>query len=398
MGTPHRGLPPPSAMTLGPEPVRSIPPPLSTSFAGMPEPPRQWQGAEESMNRWLLTKAEEEKRKQEEERTRQESLRLEQRRIEQGILLEAIRSGIPPHLVPIIFAGIGSHSVANLSVEWLQQYNNSLHAAQQQQQISSQSQATGSPDNRRERLLAGPQPYPPSAPIPGAASSQQPPAGPSSAPYGYGSNPLSPSVRSQPPPSGPSSSSTRGPLQQVLPRVAPEEQRSSSAHQVLSGAVQPVQMQMGQPEQSASSPGGGIFFHHWQPPSSQSAGGNQPPTPSENTNSPKRRKAQVLQPTSMPPTSEPRYSASSFVHVTSPVGSTSSGRKRRLSDTSTTNRPGQVTSRKNRSRGNTESSAAMPEEDRLVYLATTSTRPRSDHEDHTTTTMYPDPTRPKESS
>ena len=273
MGTPHRGLPPPSVMAL-PDPGRTIPPPISTSsFAGMPEPPRQWHGAEESMNRWLSTKAEEEKRKQEEEKTRQESLKLEQRRIEQSILLDAIRSGVPAHLVPIIFAGIGSHSLANLNVEWLQQYNNSLHSAHQQQ-LTGQTHSSGSPDNRRDRVLAGPQPYPPQA-----QGAPPQPLGPPSAPYGYASNPMSPTLRSQQA-SGPSSSTLRGPIQQVLPRLSTEEQRPGPPP---SGAIQSGQSQIGQQEQSQSSPGGGIFFHHWQPPtssSSQTASANQPPTPS----------------------------------------------------------------------------------------------------------------------
>jgi hypothetical protein len=88
----------------------------------------------------------------------------------------------------------------------------------------------------------------------------------------------------------------------------------------------------------------------------------------EYANSPKRRKAQTSQPPIMPPTSEPRYNSSSFVHVGSPAGSASGARKRRLSDTSTTARPSYApSSRKNRSRGNTESSAAISEEDRLRY-------------------------------
>lgn len=275
MSAPHRGLPPPSAMAL-PDPGRAIPPPIST-FSGMPEPPRQWQGAEEAMGRWLLTKAEEEKRKQEEEKTRQESLRLEQRKIEQTILLDAIRSGVPPHLVPIIFAGIGSHSVANLSIEWLQQYNNSLHTAQHQQ-LTGQSQSTGSPDMRRERLITSVPPQFPTAAaqVPSAGPATQPaPPGQPSAPYGYGSNPMSPSVASRQP-SAPSSSNIRGPLQQMLPRLATDEQRQAPPPPPTGGAVQPTSVQMGQQEQT-SSPSTGIFFHHWVPPSSQATGGNPPP-------------------------------------------------------------------------------------------------------------------------
>ncbi|KAJ9667797.1 hypothetical protein H2201_001983 [Coniosporium apollinis] len=122
----------------------------------MPAPPSQWQGAEESMRNWLMAKAEEEKRKQEEERTRQEGLRLEQRKIEQTMLRDSMSGGVPPHLVPMIFAGIGGGNLANISIDWLQQYAAQLQAAQQQQVIV---QSQSSPDSRRDqRMIGQPQP------------------------------------------------------------------------------------------------------------------------------------------------------------------------------------------------------------------------------------------------
>ena len=64
MSTPHRGLPPPAAMTL-PQPGQQPPPlgqpPLSQPMGQLPAPPQQWQGAEESMRNWLHAKAEEDK-------------------------------------------------------------------------------------------------------------------------------------------------------------------------------------------------------------------------------------------------------------------------------------------------------------------------------------------------
>jgi hypothetical protein len=111
MGSQHRGLPPPSAMTL-PDPGRG-PPPMSSSLGQLPPAPTQWQGAEDGMKNWLAAKAEEERRKQEEEKTRQETLRLEQRKVEQSMLRESMQGGVPPHLVPIIFAGIGGGNLAN---------------------------------------------------------------------------------------------------------------------------------------------------------------------------------------------------------------------------------------------------------------------------------------------
>ena len=63
------------------------------------------------MRHWLSTKAEEErtkqeeeKRRQEEERTRQESFRLEQRLVEQSMLRDSMKGGIPPQMIPVIFA------------------------------------------------------------------------------------------------------------------------------------------------------------------------------------------------------------------------------------------------------------------------------------------------------
>ena len=142
MSQTHRGLPP---LTL-PEPGRGQPVMSQQTGSGpgqMPAPPSQWQGAEESMRNWLLAKAEEDKRRQEEERTRQESLRLEQRKIEQSMLRDSMKGGIPPHLVPMIFAGIsgsssGSGSYGHLSQDWLLQYSTQLQGAQHQaSQVSS---------------------------------------------------------------------------------------------------------------------------------------------------------------------------------------------------------------------------------------------------------------------
>ena len=140
MSAPHRGLPPPSAMTL-PTPDR-IPPP--SSLNSLPPAPPQWQGADESMRNWLLAKSEEDRRKQEEERSRQEGFRLETRKIEQQMLHDALQGGIPPHMIPIVFAGIGGANMSNVSMEWAQHYmaqftiQQQLQLQQQQQQAQAQ--------------------------------------------------------------------------------------------------------------------------------------------------------------------------------------------------------------------------------------------------------------------
>ncbi len=74
------------------------------------------------MRAWLIAKAEEDKRKQEEERTRQESLRLEQRRMEHDILRTSLQGGIPPPMVPVVFAGMAGGVLPQATLEWAQQY------------------------------------------------------------------------------------------------------------------------------------------------------------------------------------------------------------------------------------------------------------------------------------
>ncbi|KAF2650965.1 hypothetical protein K491DRAFT_113590 [Lophiostoma macrostomum CBS 122681] len=264
MGTPHRGLPPPSAMTL-PDPGRG-PPPLQSSMGTLPPAPSQWQGAEDGMKNWLMAKAEEDRRKQEEEKTRQEGLRLEQRKIEQSMLRESMQGGVPPHLVPIIFAGIGGGGLANMTTEWVQQYSAQLQSAQQQQQQQAQTQSQLSPELRREtRLIGQGQPglyggapqtpqtvLPPTSVLPNQPL-QQPQHGAFST-SSYASGNLSPRARA---------AQASGHQPPTAPSNVQQLQQSQSAQQ----------------EQSSPS----IYFHHWVPPASQqekSSTGNPPATPS----------------------------------------------------------------------------------------------------------------------
>ena len=71
----------------------------------LPPAPTSWQSAEQ-MKYWLLARAEEDRRFQEVERTCQETLRLKQREIEQSMLQDSLRAGVPPHIIPLIFAGM----------------------------------------------------------------------------------------------------------------------------------------------------------------------------------------------------------------------------------------------------------------------------------------------------
>ncbi|MCJ1481384.1 hypothetical protein MMC06_001541 [Schaereria dolodes] len=362
MSTPHRGLPPPSAMTL-PNPDRG-PTSVGQSMGQMgqlPAPPSQWQGADESMRNWLQAKAEEDRRRQEEERTKQETLRLEQRKIEQNILRDSLQGGVPPHMVPMVFAGMGGGNLANASLEWAQHYMAQI-SLQQQAQLQQQQQqpplppqqSQASPEGRRDaRMIAGPQPNPYAQQLTtthgttGQSGQQLQSQAQSSTGF----------VPSYQVPA--SSNERRGVSQQTLqaapPTSAPRPPPQSALPRLNTGEMQiqvpppgglqipgqhPLQQAQTtqQQEQQSSSPS--IYFHHWVPPSSQ-AGPKDPPTPSgksqhespysqapashlrsEYTHSPKKRKVTG--------THHPAPSASSNPPETSPSFSqtSSAGRRR----------------------------------------------------------------------
>jgi hypothetical protein len=112
----RRGLPPPSSINLPPEVGRSNMAPMSQ----LPPAPPGWSSPED-LRQWLQAKAEEDRRRQEEEKTRQESLRLEQRKIEQNMLRDSLQSGVPPQMIPLIFAGISGGSLPQSAIELIQQ-------------------------------------------------------------------------------------------------------------------------------------------------------------------------------------------------------------------------------------------------------------------------------------
>ena len=295
MSTPHRGLPPPLGMTL-PAPDRANPS-LGQSMQLPPPPPNAWQGTEESMRNWLQAKAEEDRRKQEEERTRQEGLRLEQRKIEQTMLRESLQGGVPPYMVPMVFAGMGGGNLANASLEWTQHYmaQISLQQHQQQQQLQNLPPPQhSSPDLRRDaRLIPGPQPnpyatqqppglvQPPTVP-PG--QQPQPQAVPNSSFASPYQNITQDRLRTQPqqqgilPAAPPTSAPRLPPTQPTLSRLNTGEMQIQPPPQ---GGLQlpsqhPLQQTQSaqQQDQQATSPS--IYFHHWVPPNSH----KDPQTPS----------------------------------------------------------------------------------------------------------------------
>lgn len=318
MSTPHRGLPPPSAMNL-PDPSRQPQPSLGQPLGVMPHPPNQWQGQEESMRNWLVAKAEEDKRKQEEEKTRQEGYRLEQRRIEQSMLRESLQAGVPPQMVPMIYAGIGGANLANVSIDWLQQYAAQLQAVQQQ------IQQQASPDVRRETRMISQAPAAYVQPAPQqVVPSQGVEQVQSTVPLQTTFSAYQPAPTRGAPTSAPRSAHTQ------LPRLTTNEMYVHNPPPGNPGSAHPLQQtQTLQQDQPASSPS--IYFHHWVPPN-ESKGAPQTPaskgephsahpgshlSEGDYKESPRKRKAQGGHQANPPPTGGPQYTSPSFSSASS---------------------------------------------------------------------------------
>ncbi|KAF2664488.1 hypothetical protein BT63DRAFT_90620 [Microthyrium microscopicum] len=301
MTTPHRGLPPPAPLTL-PDPSR-LPPPLpGQSHSNLPAPPPQWHGMEESMRNWLHTKAEEERRRQEEEKTQQEQLRLEQKKIEQNMLQESIRCGVPPNSLPMLFLALAGAGAAGVGAEVFQQYIAQFTAQTQHMQPAS-------PETGRDRIITQSQ----SGAYPGPQSVPPTPIG---GQYASFAGTRAGTVSGPP-------SAQRAHFAGGLPRLATE-----SAAGVPSGSQQSSQQQEPQTQ---------ISFHHWQPPTSHpdASAGVTHQTPTAQTDyasSPKKRKATGSHQPAPPPSSSLRYSESRSPRATT-------GHSRQRSDLSARGAP-----------------------------------------------------------
>lgn len=284
MSAPHRGLPPPAAMSLPhqqplvshppshipshqPPPLHhgqqssTVQPPPSVSShhhrdswgsaptgpAPLPPPPQHWSSnSDESMRHWLQTRAEEEKTRQEEEKTRQEGLRLEQRKIEMDMLQSSLSGGIPPPMIPLVFAGM-----ANGALEWAQQFM----ASQSQYPQLPPSTRQRSPEAQREVLSQNPVQY----------HTSNAPAQVSSSYASYGASPTR--ARGQTVAgvmSRPGAGSNISSAGSTTPQSGPGLQPSTSTL----GPFQPHQPGSGQSLTQHDS-NSSIYFHHWQPPMTQ---------------------------------------------------------------------------------------------------------------------------------
>lgn len=271
------------------------------------------------MRHWLAAKAEEDKRKQEEEKTRQETLRLEQRRIEQSMLRESLQGGVPPQLVPVIYAGMAGASSGSSSMEWLHQYASQLQASQQQHVQSPT-------DARRDSRLIGQAPgtfhsVPPTPPqhLPPQQVEQPHQGAPAYPAY-------------HPPGRPPPTSAPRSAAHSQLPRLTTNEMYIQQPPPHNPSSAHPLQQTQTVSEQPpASSPS--IYFHHWVPPSetktaapqtpASKAGSNTNADPgsahpglsesSEYRDSPRKRKAHGgHQPQPPPPAPAPSHASPSF--------------------------------------------------------------------------------------
>lgn len=292
MANPHgRGLPPPAGMGIPQQPpppqhMAQQPPPAhqhaqppphmphsshghrhrdswSSTLPAPPQPSQQsphWQGSsDESMRTWLAARTEEEKTKQEEEKTRQEGLRLEQRKIEIEILRASFSGGIPPPMVPLVFAGMGGGVLPQTAIDWAQ----SLVPPQQQVHHPQllPPQRAASPDPQREGATYHAQP--------GTMSQQAGYAG-----Y-EGGRPRGQTI------SGAIGHSSSGSIGGSMP--------GPSVYQPHRGGPQP---QSQQPQQDNSQ---SIYFHHWQPPGTAAGGSgsasNRPGTPSGSSQNKRKRES-----------------------------------------------------------------------------------------------------------
>lgn len=241
------------------------------------------------MKHWLQARAEEDKRKQEEERTRQESLRLEQRKVEMDMLRTSLSGGIPPAMVPLVFAGMGGSggALSQVALEWTQQF---MPQSQPPRAQLMPPQGAMSPEHQREVQPAAPGQYHNLPPVP-------PPAPPG---YAYPGSP----------PTRPRGQTVVGTMGRPVGVASNLPSLNTNVPQPAHGGVPAMathpHMQQAQPPQPESQASPSIYFHHWQPPTSQAGNSsNRPGSPTGET--PRKRKATGQHPPApSPPRGESR--------------------------------------------------------------------------------------------
>jgi hypothetical protein len=273
-GPPYQPPPPPPPPP--PQSLPQVPPPphQEQNFVVLPPFPQRQPGLEDISKEWLLAKAEEdrrraeeERRRAEEERTRQESLRLDQRRIDYDMLRQSLDGGIPGHMVPIIFAGLGSLVSRQDWSDWARQYASGFGPAHQPQLLASSDQ--NSPERRRGSQAQIYSQYAAAGPVPQTpVSGQGPPGGGFVQPYTV-SSPRSRGYSVPGSGGGRMMGAVQGSLS-VNTNVPPGVSGGLPSHHGIAS------QQQAEPPASSTP----ITFQYYTGPSSQSSGGNQPATPS----------------------------------------------------------------------------------------------------------------------
>ncbi|EFW99013.1 hypothetical protein CMQ_4865 [Grosmannia clavigera kw1407] len=245
------------------------------------------------MRAWLIAKAEEDKRRAEQERTMQENIRLEQRRTEHEMLRTSLNGGIPPPMVPIVFAGMAGGSLPQAALEWahqfmfphgpplpphLQQLSPQLQQQQQHQQHLIAASSPGLSELQRRSSQALPQPPHPPPPPSQAQQLQLQQQQLYGQPYGGGGGgPGAPGLAPGPVPSSGVQFATQSPVSPSRARgysVPGPGNRpgmgggASNLPTLNTNVAHPHGQQ--QPDSQASP----LYIHHWQPPSSQGGSGS----------------------------------------------------------------------------------------------------------------------------
>ncbi|KAL2815566.1 hypothetical protein BJX63DRAFT_162369 [Aspergillus granulosus] len=269
---------------------RTLPPPdvgftsmgsATPSQQQLPHPPARRQSSDDAMHYWQA-RAEEDRRKQEEEKTRQETLRLEQRRVEQSMLRDSLMGGIPPHIIPLIFAGICQGGLPQPVLELTQQYLTQISDARgpHPSDPQSQSRSHSHPSPHAQRPLVHTRQgshTAPSGPLPATAQHGVPPPPnillsqnvPPNAGRPHNPQPLGgPSTPSGPPDSRHAMNSWSN---TVSPSQAQPGSISMGNVHYAPGSSIPAGPARNRPGSRSRRSPQSLYFHHWVPPAQPGA-------------------------------------------------------------------------------------------------------------------------------
>ncbi|PLB38516.1 uncharacterized protein BDW47DRAFT_125352 [Aspergillus candidus] len=273
MASSRPGLPPPASLALPPPDAAFTMTPATQHRPAVPPPPPRPTHDDASQHYWQA-RAEEDRRRQEEEKTRQETLRLEQRRVEQSMLRDSLQAGVPPHMVPLIFAGLNPGAAAPTLLEWSHPYPPQLTptsrapAAPPSLSLSPRSPPRRSSHLRRESRSAlphhtypgPPPPAPPAVRAPGVLLSQPLSSSTAVSP--------TPSSLGRPTPAGGAPESRAASRAPSTDGPAPSRPINLSHVHYAPGSSVPSTHSSPGPADSAHSRQSppALYFHHWVPP------------------------------------------------------------------------------------------------------------------------------------